>query len=150
MNTTDKRIFDDFHDNRIHGFRLIDDDFRSELEFDIDHITQWPTCVDESEAIFEVARATLRFHHVTDTHIALRGGTGNYGSTMGQIFILSIERTPVETPLRVAEYYLWKIITNDRESVVIEFGAADFSLEISDTKFKVPRQDLTYSERYGC
>jgi hypothetical protein len=114
--------------------------------FDIDHIVQWPDCVAGSESIFEVARATLRFNTVTDMNVSIRSGCGKYAATPGEIFIERIERTPVNTPIRVAEYYLWKIHTN-HGGVVIEFGAADFSLDISDTKLRVPRQYLTQSER---
>lgn len=146
MNATDEWISGEFHDNRIHGLQLISDDFRSELLFDIDHIIQWPDCAVGGEATFEVARATLRFHTVTDTHISIHTGGGTYATTPGEIFIDRIERTPVETPIRAPEYYLWKIHTN-HDGVVIEFGAADFSLEISDRKLRVPRQHLTQSER---
>jgi hypothetical protein len=146
MTAVDEWVAGEFHDNRIHGFQLVSDDLRSEILFDIDHILQWPDCVDGSEEIFEVAKATLRFNTVTDTNISIRTGCGKYATTPGEIFIERIERTSVTTPIRVAEYYLWKIRTN-HDGVVIEFGAAGFSLEISEIKLKVPRQHLTQRER---
>lgn len=149
MNDLGERVFDDFHDNRIHGFRLISEDFRSEIEFDIDHIILWPDFyAGGSEAIFEVAKAALCFHIVTDINISLRSGNGQYAATAGEIVIDRIERVPVRTPIIVTEYYLWKIHTN-HDGVVIEFGAKNFSLEVSEKRLKVPRQHLTDSERSG-
>jgi hypothetical protein len=146
MNAVAERTFEDFHDNRIHGFRFISDELRSEIEFDIDHIIKWPDCLSTGEEIFEVAKAILRFNIVTDINISIKTGNGKYSSTPGDVFIERIERFTVVSPIRLPEYYLWIFRTN-HEGVVVEFGAAGFSLEISDTRLKVPRQYLTYSER---
>jgi hypothetical protein len=123
-----------WHDNAVHGLSMeIGDpeagDWRSELVLDIDHVVTW-TCGSPGEpARFEVAPATLTFHHAGDLRIAI-----DCGDTGGQVALheLSIDRITREQ-IRDQKvcvdrpYYRWRIELNWPRGGLIGFAASGFT-----------------------
>ena len=139
-----------FHDNLVHGFCFVIEDFISELHIDIDYITQWPSCVaEESEnSTFIISRALLKFHNVTDLIMSIDKGNSGYTTSVSGICIDSIDGEKIETSLKFPAYYKWEILMTDERSKIL-FGASDMSIELLGNSVSVNRQYLTENERNG-
>lgn len=138
-----------FHDNSINGiiFPPYDENARSELHLDIDHILDWVYCSPiEGESIFSVSKGLLKFHNVTDLIININWGDSKYTSSASREMIVEIQREKVSTTLGYPEYYKWTIVTNS-DDYVISFGASSMSLELIGQPIEVNRQYLLSSER---
>lgn len=144
------RIEERLHDCKIHGLRLISEQFRSELLLDIDYVVQWPDCLqsaDEGQLKFKVARATLRFLYVSNCSIHLDFNYILPQSFGLDVFIFEASKTPIAIPRGCASYFAWKIQTNSEKSW-LEFNSSDVHLELCSNPIEVTmRQHLTESER---
>ena len=124
-----------WHDNPVYGLRLeIGDpdagDWRSDLVLDLDHIVAW-SC-GGGGALFQVAPATLTFHHAGDLRLAV-----DCGNTGGQVALheLSIDRVmcePVQDQKVCLDrpYYRWTIELNWPKGGRIAFAASGFTLAL--------------------
>ena len=124
-----------WHDNPIHGLRLeLGEpelgDWRSDLVFDIDHIMAWARDATGRSPPFQVAPATLTFHHAGDLRIGV-----DCGDTGGQVALheLSIDRITREQvqDQKVCldrPYHCWRIDLNWPKGGVIAFAASGFTL----------------------
>lgn len=123
-----------WHDNVVHGlhFEIGDPDagdWRSELVLDIDHVVAWTCGLPGEPARFEVAPATLTFHHAGDLRIEI-----DCGDTGGQVALheLSIDRITRE---RIKDqkvcldrpHYRWRVELNWPAGGLIGFAASGFT-----------------------
>jgi len=122
-----------WHDNYIYGFHIsIGDceqgDWRNDLVFDIDYIMEW-VCGTDGRCQFQVAPATLTFHHVTDLHMAIDWGKSQFQAALHEISISHISRSQIENQKICLDrpYYDWKIETNFPKGGSIVFGASGFT-----------------------
>ena len=136
-----------FHDNLIHGFEIITEDFQSELHLDVDYIILWPSCdTGDENAMFSITQATLKFLNVTDLVIYIDRGKSGYTTSVSGVCIDRIECEEIETALRFPAYYRWEIIMSDERSK-ISFGSSEMFLELIGKPLSVNRQYLKQSER---
>ena len=124
-----------WHDNLIHGLRLeIGDvaagDWRSELVLDIDHILSW-ACGPEG-ARFQVAPATLAFHHAGDLRLAV-----DCGDTGGQVALhawsidrITREQVQDQKVCLDRPHYRWRIELNWPAGGLIHFAASGYTLAL--------------------
>jgi hypothetical protein len=126
-----------WHDNPIHGLRLeIGDpdagDWRSELVLDLDHIVAW-TCGDtDGAAPFQVAPATLTFHHASDLRLAVDCGDSGGQVALHELSIDRVTREPVPDQKVCLDrpYYRWRIDLNWPQGGLIAFAASGFTLTL--------------------
>ena len=152
--------FDDlsWHDNQIHGieFRTGDvdnDDWTSELVFDIDFIVEW-ICGVDGIASFRIAPATLCFHGVTDLKMNLNSQDTGFQAMLRTLSIFEVERERIENQKVHLDrpYYLWRIVLSDPAQGAISFGATGFTQEfrgdpVFSSKQKLSRQERPCMER---
>ncbi len=124
-----------WHDDTLHGLSIFtgdidNDDWRSELNLDIDHIVEWIR-QDDGYFVFDVVPATLSFHDVTDLDIALAWSASGFQDALSQADIDRIERSVVANQRICLDrpYYRWRIIFNTPEDGRIEFGATGYTLK---------------------
>ena len=132
-----------WHDNKIHGFFLQQENFESHITLDIDHITEWK-CAEPP--MFLVSPASLTFHNVTDLKLVINWGDSGYSKAVVGMYIHSISRTLVKTSMKFPKYYLWKIDLDDGESS-ISLGASGFSQVSRKKPVLVGQQFLTKEQR---
>jgi hypothetical protein len=103
-----------FHDNFIHGFGFLAENFESQLNIDIDHIIEWPNFCDQGNdgCKFKVSRGILKFFNVTDFFINLDRGKTNCTRSNFLNSIDKIGKELIFTTLSISEYYGWKMIKN--------------------------------------
>ena len=147
-----------WHDNLVCGMRFRSpdpdrDDWRSELELDIDHIVEWigPEGADKHFR-FRVAPATLTFHDVTDLKVAINPGSngGQWALNQPDIDFIERQRVPVADQKICLDrpYYRWRIAlilpTGDGE---IAFGASGYTQTLRAEPVLTDRQSLPAGSR---
>jgi len=120
-----------WHDNPIYALRLeIGDpdagDWRSNLVLDIDHIMSWPRTLGGD---FQVAPATLSFHHAADLHVAIDCGDTGGQVALHELSIDGITREQVENQKVCLDrpYYRWRIELNWPAGGTIRFSASGYT-----------------------
>lgn len=146
-----------WHDNALYALRLeIGDpdvgDWRSDLALDIDHIVSW-TCGPEGGR-FEVAPATLTFHHVSDLAITVDCGDSGGQVALHELSIDRIVREPVQDQKVCFDrpYYWWRIELNWPAGGVIRFAASGYTqvLRRAPVPSDAPRLPPASRERDGA
>lgn len=142
-----------WHDNYVYGLKIdIGDieagDWRSELVFDIDHITEWVK--DDNGTIrFQVAPATLVFHHVTDLKLAIDWGDSGHRTALHEASIGHIERAQIADQQICFDrpYYRWLIALNWPAGGEISFGASGYTQTLRCAPILHDEQKLSVSLR---
>ncbi len=112
-----------WHDNPIHGFRIIEKaNCVGDLILDIDHITEW-LCSDDGEYNFKIAPADLIFEDIIDLAIFLDYGECSASITPPSIH--EIRREPKEYPNGYKSYE-WFIEINWPSNCYIKFKSPGF------------------------
>jgi hypothetical protein len=145
-----------WHDCQIWGFEIVagspeDDDWTSDLVFDIDYIVAW-TCRADGSAEFRVAPATLVFHGVTAPRIAIEFDDPTMQIAVSPLAIHMIEREQVADQKAHLDrpYYRWSIRLNWPSNGEISFGAWGFTQTLRGEPVLLNgRQNLTLAERGG-
>jgi len=125
-----------------------ENDWTSELAFDIDFITEWNCGVGET-AQFRVAPATLVFHGVTDPRIDVDWGRSSFQVAVHPMSIDVIERAPIEQQKVFLDRpcYRWGIRLNWPDAGRITFGAVGFTQTLRAPPVLTGRQCLSFSAR---
>ena len=122
-----------WHDDVVHGLHLaLGDheagDWRSDLVFDIDHIVTWSTA-GEGRSSFEIAPATLTFHHAADLRLSI-----DCGDTGGQVALhawsidcITRERVTDQKVCLDRPYFRWRINLNWPKDGLIAFAGSGFT-----------------------
>jgi hypothetical protein len=122
-----------WHDNIVHGIHLAVgdyeiEDWRSDLVFDIDHILKWASPA-QGQSHFEVAPATLIFHHVGDLRISVDcGDTGGQVALHGWSIdcitreVLADQKVCLDRP-----FFRWRVSLNWPKDGAIEFAGSGFT-----------------------
>ena len=131
-----------WHDNHIHGFRLIEGNHGSgTLIFDIDHIPEWVQ-TDAGKVAFRVAPASLEFHEASNLQISL-----DYADVTAALVPFSIDS--ISRNFEKRERYtatIWQIPVNwPRGNIVFE--AVGFTLTLRSEPILTSQQYLTKDER---
>ena len=121
--------FEDYswHDNAIHGFRIVEgpDGCGGELILDIDYIVKWlPPEGEDSAFQFRIAPAHLTFHDTTDLVISV-----DYASctaALQPMTIHEIHRAVVTYPSGYSSF-AWKIEINWPRNSFISFRSPGFT-----------------------
>ena len=125
-----------WHDNCLYGiaFRLGDieaNDWRSELELEIDHIAEW---VKDANGRFQfhVAPALLTFHDVTDLKIGVDWGNSGNRVALHEPTIQVITRESVSDQKIYLDrpYYTWSIALNSPVQGKLSFGASGYTQKL--------------------
>lgn len=141
--------FTDFcwHDNAIHGFRLIEgsDGCSGELVLDIDYIVEWlaPKGGDNRFG-FRVAPADLRFHEVTDLIISIDYASSH--AAFQPMVIHAIQREVMIYPNGFSSF-AWRIEINWPENSYISFRANGFTQLLRAEPIISNSQSLPPSQR---
>lgn len=112
-----------WHDNAIHGFRILEGEHCGDLAFDIDYITEWLSPV-EGAFSFRVAPSDLTFHEVSDLIISI-----NYAAATAAVqpmAIHEIHREVVTYPNGFASF-AWKIELNWPPNSHFSFQSSGFT-----------------------
>lgn len=138
-------IFEEFnwHDNALHGIRIIEGEFDSQLVLDIDHIVEWlpPS---ENAFSFMVAAADLIFHGVNDIVVSV-----NYkecSAAVQPMIIHEITREEFLYPNGRTGFF-WKIEIMWPTNSYISFNAAGFTQTNKMQPITTSAQYLSPSER---
>ena len=117
--------FEEFnwHDNAIHGFRIIEGEDSSQLVLDIDHIVEWLS-PSENAFSFKVAAADLIFHEVTDLVVSV-----NYKECMAAVQLMQIHEIKREEMVYSSGStgFSWKIEISWPTNSYITFNAVGFT-----------------------
>ncbi len=144
-----------WHDNPIYALRLaIGDpdagDWRSDLVLDIDHIASW-ACGAEARQ-FQVAPATLTFHHAADLSVAVDCGDTGGQAALHEWSIDRITREQVRDQKVCLDrpYYRWRIDLNWPAGGVIGFAASGFTQVLRGAPVLSDTPRLPVSYRNSC
>lgn len=112
-----------WHDNAIHGFRILEGETSGELVLDIDFITEWlpPT---KGAYGFRVAPSDLVFHEVSDLVVSI-----NYAAASAAVqpmTIREIHREVVTYPNGYSSF-AWKVELNWPSNSSITFCSTGFT-----------------------
>lgn len=112
-----------WHDNAIHGFRILEGDICGELIFDIDFIAEWLPPVNEKYS-FKVAPSNLIFHEVSDLVISI-----NYAEASAAVQPMAIHEIQQESITYPNGHttFRWKINLNWPPNSFFSFCSPDFS-----------------------
>lgn len=147
--------FDDlsWHDDTLHGLSMFtgdiaNDDWRSELVLDIDHIVKWIRTGD-GRFVFDVAAATLTFHNATDLRLDLNWAPSGVQTALSPAHIDRIERQRIADQKICLDrpYYRWQIFCNWPQGGTIGFGATDYTLTLRGPVSRQPEQTLSSVNR---
>jgi len=144
-----------WHDNLVYGLRFdvgdaTRNDWRSDLVFDIDHITEWVRAAG-GQVRFRVAPATLVFHNITDLRIAVDFGDSGSQTMMNELSIANIVRQPVADQKICLDstYYRWRIDFNLPQGGEIAFGASGLTQELRAEPVLLEEQRFSTLDRPG-
>lgn len=142
-----------WHDDTLHGLSLFtgdiaNNDWRSELILDIDHIAEWVKGGDGAFC-FDVAPATLIFHGVTDLAIDLKWPKSGFQVCDLHAHIDRIERTRIADQKVHLDrpYYSWRILFNSPDGGAISFGAWGYTLDFRSEPVRQRGQALLSPDR---
>ena len=139
MPRTEEPDFDrhGWHDDPVYGLALrlgdpAENDWRSELVLDLDHIVEW---VRDGDAVrFLVAPATLVFHGVIDQRIEIDWGLRGWqvAPSPPTIDHVARERVPrgAQRIYLDQHYYRWTVVFSSPSGGSIAFGALGFELTL--------------------
>ncbi len=140
-----------WHDCHIWGMQVRtgdpkNDDWTSELVFDIDFIVEW-VCGIDGQCQFRVAPATLVFHGVSNPEIHIAWEDPSYMMMMHAISIGNVERERLVDDARPDYvFYTWRISLNWPEGE-ITFGARGFTQTLDAEPVLTDEQCLSLSAR---
>ncbi|MEX0346709.1 MAG: hypothetical protein AB3N20_17425 [Rhizobiaceae bacterium] len=133
-----------FHDDSIYAIRLISpepdqDDWRSELILDIDHILEWIRG-DDGRFRFRLVQADLCFVDVSDLKIS-------FGYRDTSITPLPIDRIvrsqeAVVTRQNGFQDFQWEIVLNDQANGALNFRSTGFRLEETGDRIDSDQQQI--------
>lgn len=132
-----------WHDNAIHGFRILEGETSGELVLDIDYITEWlpPT---EGAYSFRVAPSDLTFHEVSDLVVSI-----NYAAASAAVqpmAIHEIHREIINYPNGYSSF-TWKIELNWPPNSFISFCSSGFTQSQRMEPISTGAQYLSPAER---
>lgn len=128
-----------WHDNTLHGISFTDENFKNDLQLDIDYILEWMNA--EGTNRFRVAPAHLVFHDVTGLRINL--GHSPVPTMYSYLAsIVGIGRKKVED-----DRYLWTIQLLGHEDNRILFEASGFTMTTYKPAIVSEVQHLTTEQR---
>lgn len=141
-----------WHDNAVYGFYIDrDEEWKSDLVFDIDFITDW-LCGTDKTCQFMIAPATLRFHDVSDLKINIDFGDTNFRTILNELSIDGIERERVlEDQLQLDRpYFRWSMHARlpCGEGKIV-FGASGFTQILRQEPILCDNQKLPAGKRGG-
>lgn len=141
--------FEDYcwHDNAIHGFRIIEgpDGCGGELVLDIDFIVEWLPPHGEDNAFgFRIAAAHLTFHDVSDLVISV-----DYASSTAAVQPMTIHEIHREVVTYPNGYstFAWRIEINWPRNSFISFHAPGFTQTLRGEPIVSGAQYLSPSQR---
>jgi hypothetical protein len=125
-----------WHDNAIHGFRIVegDDGCTGQLIFDIDYISEWLRDTGDSFS-FKIIPSDLTFHDVSDLVISIDYAA--LPAALQPMCISEIKREVVVYPNGHSSFQ-WEIELNWPSNSFFKFRASDFT--------QVPRVQAVISE----
>ena len=112
-----------WHDNAIHGFRILEGDIGGEIIFDIDFIAEWLPQPDERYS-FKIAPSDLKFHDASDLVVSI-----NYAEARAAVQPMSIHeihRNPITYPNGYKSFN-WKININWPPNSFFSFNSPGFT-----------------------
>lgn len=141
--------FEDFswHDNAIHGFRIVEgpDGCGGELILDIDFIVEWLPPKGENNAFgFRIAPAHLTFHDVSDLIISVDYAAST--AAVQPMTIHEIHREVVTYPNGYSSF-AWRIEINWPCNSFISFSAPGFTQALRAEPIVSGAQYLSPAER---
>lgn len=141
--------FEDFswHDNAIHGFRIVEgaDGCSGQLDLDIDFIVDWiPPTRGARSFEFRVAPAILSFHDVT--HLVISVDYASCSASLQPMSIQEIHREVFTSPNGYSSF-AWKIEMNSPSDSFISFHAPYLSQELRAEPIQSAAQWLMPSQR---
>lgn len=112
-----------WHDNAIHGFRILEGEICGELIFDIDFIAEWLPPINEKYS-FKVAPSNLIFHEVSDLVISI-----NYAEASAAVQLMAIHEIKQEPIIYPNGYttFRWKINLNWPPNSFFSFCSPGFN-----------------------
>lgn len=121
--------FEDFtwHDNAVHGFRVLEgpDGFSGELILDIDYLIEWlPPKAKGDGFEFQIAPADLIFHEVTDLIVSIDYVASS--AALGPMSIHQVHRDAITYPSG-SPSFAWKIEMNWPANAFISFQSIGFT-----------------------
>jgi hypothetical protein len=142
-----------WHDCPIWGFAIRagdpdEDDWTSDLVFDIDFILDW-LCGVGGATQFRIAPATLVFHGVTDLKIKIDWGSSGFQVALHEVSIDRIQRELVRDQKVFLDrpYYSWSVRLNWPEAGEITFGAVGFTQTLRAAPVLTEKQRLSLRQR---
>ncbi|MEM7223660.1 MAG: hypothetical protein AAF495_11810 [Pseudomonadota bacterium] len=144
-----------WHDNALYGVRFVigdpaRDDWRSDLELDIDHILEWLKA-ENGRMRFRVVPASLTFHDVCDPNLSLDWGDSGLQTALNPASIDRIERAQQDPAAQKIcldrPYCRWQVQFNWPRAGAIAFGASGFSLRLRAEARLSDEQSLPPGER---
>lgn len=141
--------FEDYnwHDNAIHGLRIVEgeDGCSGELVLDIDFIVEWLPPQGENNAFrFRVAPALLTFHEVTDLVISIDYASST--AALQPMTIHEIHREVVTNPNGYSSF-AWKVEINWPSNGSISFRSPGFTQALTAEPIVSGAQYLSPSQR---
>ncbi|MDZ7812207.1 MAG: hypothetical protein U5L74_03425 [Ideonella sp.] len=141
--------FEDYcwHDNAIHGFRMVQgaDGCTGDLVLDIDHIVEWLSPQDNATAYhFRVAPALLTFHEVSDLVVSIDYGA--HSLAFQPMAIHDIQREEVTYPNGYTSF-AWTIELNIPMAGHMTFQASGFTQTVNSESVISRMQSLSPSQR---
>jgi len=132
-----------WHDNAIHGFRILEGDTCGELVFDIDFIAEWLPPLNGKYS-FKVAPSSLTFHEVSDLVISI-----NYAEASAAVQPMTIHEIQRESITYPNGYksFRWKVDINWLPKSFFSFCSPGFSQLQRMEPITTEAQYLSPSER---
>ena len=131
-----------WHDNAIHGFRILEGDICGELVFDIDFIAEWLPPLNEKYS-FKVAPSNLIFHDVSDLIISINYATAS--AAVQPMIIHEIQQELINYP-NGYKSFRWKINLNWPPNSFFSFYSPGFSQQqrmepiITEVQYLSPKE----------
>lgn len=134
-----------WHDNAIHGFRILEDQNEGcgELILDIDFITEW-LAPQDNHYNFKITPSDLTFHEVSDLVMSVNYAAAS--ATVQPMIIREIQREAHTYPNGYSSF-AWKINLNWPPNSTISFQASGFTQVARMEPIVSRAQYLSPSER---
>lgn len=135
-----------WHDNAIHGFRILEGELCGDLVFDIDFISEWLSPV-EGAFSFRVAPSDLTFHEVSDLIVSI-----NYAAASAAVQPMTIHEIHRETITYPNGYssFSWRIELNWPPNSFFTFQSRGFTQHQRMEPIITGAQYLSPSERQNA
>jgi len=145
MYTTEDFETIQWHDNAIHGFRIVEgaENLGGTLVFDIDFILEWLPS-ESGSLTFRIEPSALTFHVVTDLVVSV-----DYASSTAAVQPMTIHEIhrAVITYSNGATSYNWRIEINWPPNACVAFCADGFTQEARGAPVSSGRHCLSVTER---